>query len=100
MTILNVGNLLLYGIVYLLGLEYPENAEERTETFYKAGLIKDEISNFTICSGLLAYGGEGGGVHSGWEGGFYSSREPLQVSLWNLNEIEKVASINKKGFCF
>ncbi len=91
------GNLLLYGIVYLLGLEYPENAEERTETFYKAGLIKDEISNFTICSGLLAYGE--GGIHSGWEG-FYNSREPLQASLWNLKEIEKVVSMNKKVFVF
>ncbi len=63
------GKLLLYGIAYLLGgVRYPQNAEEKMEVLYKVGLIKDEISNFTMCSGLLAYKDEL--LHPGWEGFF------------------------------
>lgn len=91
------GKLLIYAITYLLSTEYPKNAEERAEVFYKVGIIKDEISNFTICSGLIAYVGKN--IHKGWEG-FYRSNEPILISLWNLSEIEKVISPNGKIFVF
>lgn len=91
------GKLLIYGITYLLSEIYPKNAEERAEVFYRVGIIKDEISNYTICSGLLAY--MDGKIHKGWEG-FYNSNEPILISLWNLSEIEKVISQNDKVFVF
>lgn len=91
------GKLLMYGIVYLLSEKYPYNAEERAEVLYKAGIIKDEISNFTTCSGLLAY--TSGKIHKGWEG-FYNAKEPIQISLWNLSEIDKAISPYGKIFVF
>ncbi len=91
------GKLLLYGIAYLLGVRYPQNAEEKMEVLYKVGLIKDEISNFTMCSGLLAYKDEL--LHPGWEG-FFNAYEPLQVSLWNLSKVDKIISKRNKVFVF
>ncbi|MDK2917639.1 MAG: hypothetical protein PWQ37_372 [Candidatus Petromonas sp.] len=91
------GKLLLHGIIFILGETYPKNAEEKTEILYRAGLIKDEISNFTMCSGLLAY--KDGKIHKGWQG-FYYSCEPLQISLWNLSQIERIVSPKGKVFVF
>lgn len=91
------GKLLLYGLIYILNEEYPKNAEERAEVLYKAGLIKDDISNYTVCSGVLAYKLDK--VHPGWEG-FYNQSEPLQVSLWNLSQLQRIASTKGKIFVF
>lgn len=91
------GNLLIYAICYSLKLKYPENAEELNEILYKAGIIKDEVSNFTLLSGLLAYNGEE--EHMGWRG-FYEKEEPLQISLWNISKIDKVISPDKKVYVF
>jgi len=91
------GNLLVYAICYGLELKYPENAEEMNEVLYKAGIIKDEVSNFTLCSGLLAYNNRE--EHLGWRG-FYEQGEPLQVSIWNISKIDKVISPENKVYVF
>ncbi|TDT57245.1 TIGR02679 domain-containing protein [Fonticella tunisiensis] len=93
----NCGRLLMYGISYFLGIQYPKGAEDKAEALYSAGIIADEISNYTAISGLLAY--RNGKVHRGWEG-FYSLGEPLQVSLWNLSEIDYILSPSGKIFVF
>lgn len=93
----NCGRLLMYGISYFLGIQYPKGAEDKAEALYSAGIIADEISNYTTISGLLAY--RNGKVHRGWEG-FYSLGEPLQVSLWNLSEIDYILSPSRKIFVF
>ncbi len=89
------GILLMYGIVYFLKENYPENAEERAEILYKAGLIRDEISNYTTLSGLLAYTEQR--IHQGWQG-FYNQGEPLQVSLWNISLLNR--AIAPKGVVY
>jgi uncharacterized protein (TIGR02679 family) len=91
------GNLLVYAICYKLKIQYPENAEELNEVLYKAGIIRDEVSNYTLCSGVLAY--KEGKEHKGWRG-FYDLGEPLQVSLWNISKIEKVISPQGKVYVF
>jgi len=91
------GKLLLSGIVYILNEKYPKNAENNAEILYRVGLIKDEMSNFTMFSGLLAY--KENEIHKGWEG-FYNLYEPMQVSLLNLSSIEKVKSPKGKVFVF
>lgn len=91
------GILLLYGIVHQLALPFPKNAEAKVEALYQAGLIQDEISNYTIISGILAY--QKGMIHEGWKG-FYNRGEPLQVSLWNLSEIEVVECPLERVFLF
>lgn len=91
------GKLLVYAICYKFQITYPENAEELNETIYRAGIIRDEVSNFTLCSSVVAYAG--GKLHEGWKG-FYERNEPLQVNLWNISKIEKVISPRGKVFVF
>ncbi|MDF2700408.1 MAG: hypothetical protein K0Q49_1966, partial [Haloplasmataceae bacterium] len=89
--------LLIYSLTYYLNIPYPDNAERTTELLYQAGIIKDEVSNFTLCSGLKAF--DEYGRHEGWNG-FYESGEPLQISLLNLSKIKSVTSPTKKVFVF
>lgn len=89
------GKLLLYGIVYFLNMDFPDNAENRAEALYKAGVLVDEVSNFTLISGLIGY--KKGTMHDGWKG-FYEKSEPMQVTLWNLSEVDEIKS--PKGVIF
>ena len=90
--------LLLYGVCRILGdTPYPKSAEERTEVLYRAGLITDEISNYTMTSGLIAYSDNL--IHDGWLG-FYNSKEPLLATLWNISKISRVTSPTGKVFVF
>ncbi|MCX7904844.1 MAG: TIGR02679 domain-containing protein [Caloramator sp.] len=91
------GRLLLYGISYFLKEHYPENAQKRAELLYKAGIIDDEVSNYTIASGLLAY--KDGKLHEGWEG-FYKSYEPMQISLYNLSRVDKIIAPKRIVYIF
>lgn len=91
------GKLLLYGIAYVLNLPVPQNAEERAEMLYSAGIIIDELSNYTMCSNLLAY--KDGRYHSGWQG-FFEKGEPLQVSLINLAGIDTIVCPERRVYVF
>lgn len=91
------GNLLIYAVCYMFNASYPKNAEELNECLYNAGVIKDEVSNYTLCSGILAYSGEK--EHMGWRS-FYEEEEPLQVSLWNISKTDKIVSPSKKVYVF
>lgn len=94
----DAGKLLVLALEYFLKVPCRENAEELAETLYSAGIIKDEVSNYTLCSGVLAYDYHGK-IHEGWRG-FYNKGEPLQVSLWNISKIHRIISPKGKVFVF
>ena len=94
----DAGKLLVFAIVFFLKVPYHENAEELAEILYSAGIIKDEVSNYTLCSGVLGYSSPME-IHEGWRG-FYNSGEPLQVSLWNISKLDKIVSPTGKVFVF
>lgn len=91
------GNLLVYAICYELNINFPQNAEELNEALYNAGIINDEVSNYSLCSGILAYLGET--EHMGWRS-FYEQAEPLQVSLWNISKVNKIVSLKNRVYVF
>ncbi len=91
------GRLLLYALSAHYKLDYPQNAEAQMELLYQAGLIYDEVSNYTICRGIRAFVGEK--IHSGWAG-FADCSEPLHISLWNIGMIEGVSCVNSRVFVF
>lgn len=98
------GRLLLHGICNILGtlklnfaIPYPQSAEERAELLYRAGIITDEVSNYTMLSGLIGY--SKGAVHPGWKG-FYEKGEPLQASLWNIAKVDRIESPAGRVFIF
>ncbi len=92
-----LGKLLIYPIAYFLNTKHPANAEEKAELLYRAGIINDEISNYTMASFLLAY--RNAVVHEGWKG-FYDSGEPMQISLWNLSMVDKIISPSRRVYIF
>ncbi|KNZ43139.1 hypothetical protein AKG39_03060 [Acetobacterium bakii] len=91
------GRLLLYALSAYYRLNYPKNAEAQMELLYKAGLIYDEVSNYTIGRGLQAFAGDK--IHSGWVG-FAELGEPLHLSLWNIGMIDRVACVKNRVFVF
>lgn len=91
------GQLLIYGLMYRFNTQKPRNSQEKTELFYKAGILYDEVSNYVLCSGLKAY--SNGRLHQGWEG-FCNAGEPMLVSLSNLSKIDRVCSLSGKVFVF
>ena len=91
------GRLLLYALAAYYKLDYPKNAEAQMELLYQAGLIYDEVSNYTICRGIRAFVGDK--THSGWAG-FSEVGEPLHISLWNISKIDRVSCFKKRIFVF
>ncbi|KAB3529803.1 TIGR02679 family protein [Alkaliphilus serpentinus] len=87
--------LLTYTLADILKSKLPNNAEEKAELFYEAGIIKDDISNFTTLNGLIAF--TDSNIHKGWEA-FYQRGEPMQINLWNLSEVQKIISPSGKVF--
>lgn len=99
------------------------NSEEETEILYKAGLMKDDVSNFVMCYGIRGAIGEDeysgincttSGVsngnsakkqkdkfkeHSGLKG-FFDLGEPSMLSLLNINKLDAAYSVNDHVFVF
>lgn len=91
------GRLLIYGICYFMNAIYPNNSEERSELLYNSGIIVDEISNYSICYGVI--GMKNKGVHLGWKG-FAMEKEPANVSLWNLGRVDNLQPLSKYVYVF
>jgi uncharacterized protein (TIGR02679 family) len=91
------GQILLHALAYQFGVSKPANAEGKAELYYAAGILFDEVSNYVLCNGLMAY--TNNALHPGWDG-FYRCKESLQVSLANLSSVDKVLSPDGKVFVF
>jgi uncharacterized protein (TIGR02679 family) len=91
------GRLLLYALASYYQLDYPKNAQAQMELLYRAGLIYDEVSNYTIGRGIRAFVGDK--IHLGWAG-FAEAGEPLHISLWNISKIDRVSCFKKRIFVF
>lgn len=62
--------------------------EEKAELLYKAGLVRDELSNNTLTYGLIGIG-KNGERHEGISG-FLKRREPLQLTLLTMRKLAQV----------
>lgn len=70
-------------------------AEEKAELFYKAGLLKDDLSNNTLVYGISGWTKDGK-LHEGIEG-FMSQREPVILTLQTLGSLDRVCTQNGKS---
>lgn len=91
------GRLLVHALSAYYKQAYPRNAEEQMELLYHAGLIYDEVSNYTIGRGIQA--DIGNKSHPGWAG-FCQTGEPMHISLWNISEVEHLTCVKKRIFVF
>ncbi|MBD5088891.1 MAG: DUF2399 domain-containing protein [Clostridiales bacterium] len=81
---------LLYGICGVCQLPFPEKqtTEQKAEILYKAGILKDDISNFVTCIGIRGCL-KNGEYHLGMEG-YYARNEMQQLNLYHLGLLESV----------
>lgn len=63
-------------------------AEEKAGIFYKAGLLKDELSNHVLAYGISGVGKDGR-LHKGILG-YLEQREPLHLTLMTLGKLAQV----------
>lgn len=89
--------LMTFGLCFKFNCSYPENVEETNEILFNAGIARDELSIFTTLYGISAFLDEE--EHLGWQG-FYNSREPLHVSIKNLNSVKSFKFVGEKIFIF
>lgn len=91
------GKLLINAMAYMLGGKAPESSEIQSELMFRFGVIKDEISNYTTCFNLEGFDSQG--KHFGI-GGFSERGEPIQLSLYNLSQIEHFTCANDVLYVF
>lgn len=70
-------------------------AEDKASLFYEAGLLIDELSNYTLAYGIHAWARDRK-VHEGVEG-FWMRREPVLLTLMNLGSLGSVGTVGKKN---
>ena len=70
-------------------------AEEKASLFYEAGLLIDDLSNFTLAYGIHAWTRDGK-VHEGVEG-FWSRREPVLLTLMNLGSFDSIGTTGRRN---
>ena len=75
-------------------LELSFHLDQKKEILYRVGLIRDEISNSTIVYGIQARK-KNGETHKGLEG-FHLEKEPVQLSLLTVSELEQVWCYNNR----
>ncbi len=68
----------------------PQNAEERAELYFEAGIMTDLGSRLVLSYGLKAFKADGSS--KGWEA-FAVNREPLALNLVNLEQVEAVKPV-------
>ncbi len=78
------------GLCFFFSTPTPTNAFEKAELLYKAGIVRDDISNFTVCYGITAIG-EDGKVDAGWQG-FNAASQPLHASLMNISGLSTLTA--------
>ncbi|MGD9473872.1 MAG: TIGR02679 family protein [Eubacteriaceae bacterium] len=91
------GRLLLYALCHYYKSAFPRNAEEQMELLYSAGLIYDEVSNYTVCRSIMGYNKNQ--PHPGYAG-FFKSNEPFSLSLWNLSRVDRLTAVGDRVYVF
>lgn len=89
---LTSGKALLYVLSFYYDVAVPKHSEEILKLYDLAGIVTDEISNFTTAFGVHLYDKDG--VHPAFEA-FLNRKEPYLVSSYHLNQMVK-ATANQK----
>ncbi len=68
-------------------------AEQKNRLFFRAGIVKDDLSNEVLVYGIRAWKRDGC-VHRGMEG-FFEEREPVRMTLRTLGQVQYAAARQK-----
>lgn len=72
--------------------------ERKTQLYYRAGILKDDLSNDTLAYGIRAWK-QGGRIHAGVEG-FFREKEPIRLTLRTIGELERVQARQENIYLF
>ncbi|MDF2472329.1 MAG: hypothetical protein K0R21_111 [Anaerocolumna sp.] len=67
-------------------------AEQKAELLYKAGILKDELSNYTVCYNIKAWKKDNS-LHEGIEG-FRTSKETVIFTIETIKNLSKVEGLH------
>lgn len=73
-------------------------AERKNQIFYRAGILKDDLSNDTLVYGIRAWK-HNGNLHKGIEG-FFREREPVRLTLRTIGTFGGVHAEREKIYLF
>ena len=73
-------------------------AERKNQIFYRAGILKDDLSNDTLVYGIRAWK-HNGNLHKGIEG-FFQEREPVRLMLRTIGTFGGVHAEREKIYLF
>ena len=73
-------------------------AERKNQIFYRAGILKDDLSNDTLVYGIRAWK-HNGNLHKGIEG-FFQEREPVRLTLRTIGTFGGVHAEREKILSF
>ena len=73
-------------------------AERKNQIFYRAGILKDDLSNDTLVYGIRAWK-HNGNLHKGIEG-FFQEREPVRLTLRTIGTFGGVHAEREKIYLF
>lgn len=73
--------------------EWKTGVEQKNAIFYKAGILRDDISNYIIVYGIRG-NDEHGQLHSGMEG-FVQRKEPMILTLFTVGRLQDIWSENE-----
>lgn len=83
------GKLLVYFLAYKFEVDYPANLQETNTLLSRAKILRDEVSNSTLCYGIY---GRSEKVEKPW-GAFWELGEPLQLSISNIKDVEQISAM-------
>ena len=87
-------------LLYILEFYFPQEkicemleVEQKNQIFYKAGILKDDLSNDVLAFGIRGWKDDGT-LHEGIDG-FFRAGEPLRLTLRTLGRIKNMEAVEK-----
>lgn len=84
------GKLLVYFLAYKYEEDYPNTLQATNALLSQAKILRDEVSNSTLCYGIYGTSKEG---EKPW-GAFWKIAEPLQLSISNIKDVIQISAMN------
>lgn len=73
-------------------------SERQNQIFYRAGILKDDVSNDTLVYGVRAWK-QDGRLHEGIEG-FWREKEPIRLTLRTIGNLKDVCAEQQNVYVF
>ena len=87
-------------LLYILEFYFPQEkicemleVEQKNQIFYKAGILKDDLSNDVLAFGIRGWKDDGT-LHDGIDG-FFRAGEPVRLTLRTLGKIKNMEAVEK-----